>query len=289
MNLLNYFGKVPSGAELVTAIPVILSLVLIEGLLSVDNAMGIAALASHLPKKQQILSLRLGIIGAYAFRGLAMAFASWVAGNPWIKIVGAAYLIYLMASNLASGEGEDNTDVNKDGIPDRLQRGFIATVFAIEMMDLSLSIDNVVAAVALDKRIWVVCTGVFIGILALRFVAGYCIRLIERFPVLQKTAFLLIGFVGTILVTELSFEMFGIDFEFNAVEKFAGIILITVATLLYSETTIGKKVFEPVVRYGMPVLVALDWFFSKLFWPIAFCFSFCMKQARRLRPVQENA
>ena len=54
--------------ELSEATLIILSLILLEGLLSVDNALAIAAMASHLPEKQQKLALKLGIIGAYVFR-----------------------------------------------------------------------------------------------------------------------------------------------------------------------------------------------------------------------------
>jgi len=68
-----------------------------------------------------------------------------------------------------------------------------------------------VAAVALapkdlvtgEREMWVVYTGVFIGILALRFLAGYCITLLNKFPILAKTAFLLVGYVGFILLAEL--------------------------------------------------------------------------------------
>ena len=65
-----------TSTEIVEVIPVIISLVVIEGLLSVDNALAIAALASHLPKHKQQLALKLGIIGAYLFRGLALFFVS---------------------------------------------------------------------------------------------------------------------------------------------------------------------------------------------------------------------
>lgn len=110
----------PSLSEVVSAIPVIVSLIIIEGLLSVDNALAIAAMASHLPGKQKLLALRWGIIGAYAFRGLAIAFAAFIVNNPWLKIVGAAYLIHLMASFFAEkaraakeaeegGDGEDSS------------------------------------------------------------------------------------------------------------------------------------------------------------------------------------
>jgi len=95
---------------------------------------------------------------------------------------------------------EDSTSSDPSQIA---QRGFFGTIVAIEIMDLSLSVDNVVAAVAMSPQLWVVCTGVFIGILALRFVAGACIRLIEKFPILEHTAFILVGYVGFILVYEL--------------------------------------------------------------------------------------
>jgi predicted tellurium resistance membrane protein TerC len=86
--------------EVLSAVPVIISLVIIEGLLSVDNALAIAALASGLPENQRIKALRYGIVGAYVMRGLCLAFAAWIAGNTWVKALGAAYLIYLMVSQL---------------------------------------------------------------------------------------------------------------------------------------------------------------------------------------------
>ncbi len=189
----------PTTAELTDAIPVIMSLILIEGLLSVDNALAIAAMASHLPGKQKFLALRLGIIGAYAFRGLALFFAAWIITNPWLKVLGAAYLIYLMCEHFSSGQ-EDEDGESGSGPK---ARSLLMTVIAIEIMDLSLSVDNVVAAVAMSPKLWVVCTGVFIGILALRFVAGYCIKLIEKFPILEHTALSMVTIIDS-AVCEIS-------------------------------------------------------------------------------------
>ena len=256
-------SHLPSGAELVTAIPVILSLIMIEGLLSVDNAMAIAAMASVLPKDKQKMALRYGIIGAYAFRGLCLLLVAWIASNPWLKIFGAIYLIYLMCKHLVNGE-EENHD---NGGAHAVKKSLLATIISIEVMDLSLSLDNVVAEVALDKRLWVVCTGVFIGILALRFVAGYCIKLIEKFPILQKTAFLLVGFVGVILLTEISLEYAHIHFHISSFDKFVGIIAIAVATLVYGHTALGKKFLHPVVKGGMPVLRVINTFLGWVMLP----------------------
>lgn len=238
---------------------------MIEGLLSVDNAMAIGAMASELPKDQQKKALRWGIVGAYAFRGLSLALIAWIAGNHWLKAFGALYLIYLMTEHL-SGKSEEEIH---GGNPAKLAaRGLFLTIVQIEIMDLSLSLDNVVAAVALDKRLWVVCLGVFIGILALRFIAGYCITLIDRFPILKSTAFLLVGFVGVILSVELTLELTGIHFHINSLQKFVGIIAITGTSLLYAETRIGKKIFGPVVSFGQPVMRWLDLALGWIMWPI---------------------
>ena len=242
--------NLPTGPDLAEAIPVIISLIVIEGLLSVDNALAIAAMASHLPEKQKFNALKYGIIGAYFFRGLCLAFAAWIIENPWLKIGGAAYLVYLMCEHFTGAGDEDNS-----GQPDAPnQRGFFATIVAIEFMDLSLSVDNVVAAVAMSPKLWVVCTGVFIGILALRFVAGACIRLIEKFPVLADTAFILIGYVGGILVYELlsnpaaGMQIFPGPVHVTAAQKFIGIVFILAVSIAYSKVPAIQTALRPLFK-----------------------------------------
>ncbi len=226
---------------LTEALPVIISLIIIEGLLSVDNALAIAAMASHLPEKQRYWALRAGIIGAYVFRGLALLFATFIIQNEWLKLLGAAYLIHLMAHHFAETRRHAIAQASENPI-EPIKRGFWGTVASIELMDLSLGVDNVVAAVALSDEFWVVCTGVFIGILALRFVAGHCIRLIERFPILNHTAFLLIGYVGMLLVVEIIWHV-----DITMPIKFTGIVLIIGLTLLYSRKPGFARAIKPVL------------------------------------------
>ncbi len=235
----------PSAAEWVEAIPIIVSLIIIEGLLSVDNALAIAAMANHLPEHQKRKALRWGIIGAYAFRGLAMLGAAYIIANPWLKIMGAAYLVYLMCAHFTNTAAEEKHEVTP---ANAASRGFWATVAAIELMDLSLSVDNVVAAVAMSPKLWIVCLGVFIGILALRFVAGACLKLLAKHPVLEHVAFLLIGYVGMILVVEIVSAHYGHRIHINAFEKFIGIVLITAAALFYSSRPGLQRAFGPVLR-----------------------------------------
>jgi YkoY family integral membrane protein len=278
-----------TGHDLAEAIPVILSLIVIEGLLSVDNALAIAAMASRLPGRQKILALRLGILGAYVFRGIALACASLIISNPWVKIIGALYLIHLMAVHFGERSHEEQethfsdcseddepqtaavsattevtSSTNVEAAPKMLptasadstkgapavapriatasKRGLVATIAAIEFMDLSLSVDNVVAAVVMSPKLWVVCTGVFIGILALRLVAGFCIKLIERYPILEHTAFLLIGYVGFLLFFEL-----GTGVDVHALGKFIGIAIIIALSMIYSRSAVMVSILRPAV------------------------------------------
>ena len=69
-------------------------------------------------------------------------------------------------------------------------------------MDLAFSIDNVVAAVSLSHKLWVVGLGVAIGILAMRYAAGIFSYLVEREPVLQRAAYVLILNIGVELLVE---------------------------------------------------------------------------------------
>jgi hypothetical protein len=161
-------------------------------------------------------------------------------------------------------------------------RGFWATVASIELMDLSLGVDNVVAAVALSDEMWVVCTGVFIGILALRFVAGHCIKLIEKFPVLEHTAFLLIGFVGLILVFELSFHH-----DIHTTEKFIGIVAIIAFTIWYSKSAGVRSVMKPVNALLMLPVRLYDLVLGAVFWVLLSPFRLFFKKAHLPEPIEE--
>ena len=257
-------------AEFVHALPVIMGLVLIEGLLSVDNALAIAAMASHLDEKQRAKAMNIGYIGAYGFRLVALLFASWIIHNHWVMLVGALYLVWLMCAHFAGQKdiGEDEGEaVNVH------HRTFASTIAMISLMDLSLSVDNVVAAIALSpKDLWPVYVGVTIGIIALRLVAGMAIKMIVKYPVLEHTAFILIGYVGLLLLSELHFHDFFEEMGPLKVKilKFAGIILITVLTIAWSRIEVMQKVLNPILRVLLlpmnlvaaligAVIVAITW------------------------------
>lgn len=189
---------------------VILNLIIIESLLSVDNAAVLATMVMDLPEKQRGRALKYGIIGAYVFRGLCLLFAAWLVNIWWLKPLGGLYLLYLTfdyfkSSNTAS---KDDDTLNKsESVIYKYTLGlfgqFWATVAMVEVMDLAFSIDNVFAAVAFTDNMNLIYIGVFIGILAMRFVAQFFVRLMEKYPFLNTAAFVVIGILGLKLMLSL--------------------------------------------------------------------------------------
>src|SRR5215213_3733844 len=79
-------------------------------------------------------------------------------------------------------------------------QSFWPTVLTVEIMDLIFSIDNVVAAVSLSDKIWVVMVGVGIGILTMRFAAGIFSYAVLREPILKQAAYILVLNIGVELI-----------------------------------------------------------------------------------------
>lgn len=185
---------------------IVLNLVIIESLLSVDNAAVLAVMVKDLPGKQKNKALRYGLLGAYVFRGICLFLASWLVKILWLKILGGVYLLYLVYGHFTPKNDtiEEAADVNdskiyKWGLSIGLSR-FWATVILVEVMDLAFSIDNVFAAVALSNNFWVIMAGVAVGILAMRFVAGWFVKMIEQYPSLERSAFIVIALLGLKLI-----------------------------------------------------------------------------------------
>jgi tellurite resistance protein TerC len=121
-----------------------------------------------------------------------------IVNNPWLKVVGALYLIRLAFDNLGMAEpGEEDAHIHPAEAA-----SFWGVVLIVEITDLIFSLDNVVAAVSLSTKLWVVMVGVAIGILMMRFAAGLFSYAVEREPVLKNAAYILILAIGGELLVE---------------------------------------------------------------------------------------
>jgi len=195
------------GQDLEAAGLLIFNIIIIESLLSIDNAAVLATMVTDLPLPQRNKALKYGILGAYVFRGLSLIFASYLIKLTWLKFVGGAYLLWLMINyfrtKLSPGEEDDSLNKNENWIYKKAKAivgPFWSTIILVEIMDLAFSLDNVFAVVAFTDNIYIIMVGVFVGILAMRFVAQGFVKLLEKFPFLETIAFVVIGFLGVKLI-----------------------------------------------------------------------------------------
>jgi YkoY family integral membrane protein len=209
-------------------------LVALEGLLSADNAMVLAVLVLGLPKKEQQHALRYGIVGAFAFRTIATVLAVYLISLSWVKLVGAAYLMYLAAQHFLHGGGADERRTPPKAKPMLGLSAFWTTVVKVEFTDIVFAIDSILVAVAMSSKLWVILTGGILGIIMMRLVIGQLLAIVQRYPPLVDGAFVIIAWVGIKLVVEYLHTTGRIGFEFPKWLSLGLIVVIFGVALAYA-------------------------------------------------------
>lgn len=278
-------------------IVIVIQLIFLEGILSIDNAAILGAMVATLPEKeaipwpksirkfahvfdkllgpQRLAALRVGLIGAYAGRGLMLLAASYIINNPWLKLIGAAYLIKLALDDLSArgytGGGDEEVHPLK-------VRTFWATVLSVELMDLAFSLDNVVAAVSLSDKLWVVLIGVAIGILVMRFAAGIFSYVVEKEPILKTAAYILVFNIGVeLLVEELGNVVISDWMRF-------GISIGTIALSFAYAHLPFMKVFRPLLIWFSQGLALVNGFITWILAPLTGLWRLLIRLFRRQPP-----
>jgi tellurite resistance protein TerC len=208
---------------------------------------------------QRLAALKVGLLGAYLGRGSMLFVAAWVVRNRWLLLLGGLYLIYLAVSHF-SAQADRHEAARGHEI--RAGLGFWAVVLNVELADLAFSLDNVVAAVALSRDMWVILTGVFLGIVTMRFAAGIFVKLIERAPVLEAAAYLLVLAIGLELLAE---ELMG--FHLSRGMKFAVSLSILAGTLIYGKVLLLQQLGAH-MRWIPQGLAVLSRTVRLVLWPV---------------------
>lgn len=177
-------------AYLLHAISVIGTLIVLEGLLSADNALVLAVLVKHLPKNQQKKALLYGIVGAFVFRFIMLVAAAWIIKIWYLCAAGALYLAHIAFKHFLHHATPAGRAKKKSG------PSFWRTVISVELTDVAFAIDSVVVAVALSNELWLIYMGGMLGIIAMRFAAGGFLALLERYPGLEHMAYTLVGWIA---------------------------------------------------------------------------------------------
>ena len=196
----DFFEGADQWREVVSLLPV---LVLLELILSADNAVALAAIArSSRQPEQERLALNLGIGIALVLRIGLIVVAQWVLQNAWVQLLAAAYLVWLVVDHFNNRSGDDAESIGGSE-SSALSRPFLNTVLLLAFTDLAFSIDSVAAAVAISDQILLISAGAFIGIVALRFTSGLFIRWLDLYPRLETAGFLAVAFVALRLIVHV--------------------------------------------------------------------------------------
>lgn len=232
-------------------VAIFFTLLLLEGVLSFDNAAILAAMVRKLPVEQRRKALLYGLGGAYVFRFAAIVLVAFIIENQWLKIVGGLYLVYLMVKHLV-----DHSPHDLDEIPGVAKKNFMgltpfwSVVVAVELADIAFALDQVLVAVGLfggtteegGSKILLIVLASFAAILLLRVSAYYVGRLMDWFPKLETLAYLAVGWVGIKLIVTTS--AFYLGWHDHPVIHFVELKEVSIAV------TFGVIVLPVVVKAG---------------------------------------
>jgi YkoY family integral membrane protein len=170
---------------------VLLVLIMLEAVLSADNAIALASIAQGLPNPQsQRRALNVGLVIAYALRVLLILTASFILKYWQFELAGALYLLWLVGNYFLSPEDEGH---HHQGLE---FSSFWQAIPIIAVTDLAFSLDSVTTAIAIADDLWLILIGGAIGVITLRFLAELFIRWLDVFTHLKDAGFVTVGLVG---------------------------------------------------------------------------------------------
>ncbi len=178
---------------------VLLILILLEAVLSADNAIALATIAQGLQEpKRQNHALNIGLLLAYVLRMVLILTATWVIQFWQVELLGAVYLLWLVFKYFVSQESAQ-THHHSLGFSSLWQ-----TIPMIALTDLAFSLDSVTTAIAVADDTWLILAGGTIGVLTLRFLAGLFIRWLDEFTHLEDAGIITVGLVGLRLLLRVA-------------------------------------------------------------------------------------
>jgi YjbE family integral membrane protein len=163
-------------------------IILINIVLSGDNAVVIALACRSLPPRQQKNAILFGSVGAIVLRIILTFFAVYLLTLPYLKLVGAALLLWI-GVGLLKGD-DDEEEVNDNG-------NLAAAIKTIIVADLVMSLDNVIGVAAAAKgNVPLLVIGLVISIPLIIFGSQLLLKLMARFPVIITIGAGLLGWVA---------------------------------------------------------------------------------------------
>jgi YjbE family integral membrane protein len=185
----------------------LVEIIIVNIILSGDNAVVIALAARHLPRRQQKNAIFFGSAAAIVLRVVLTVFAVQLLQYPYLKLIGAALLMWIGAKLLLPEEESGEGDVHAE------KGGLVGAIRTILIADLVMSLDNVIAVAAAaetgppEGRVALLIIGLGLSIPLIIVGSQLLLGLMNRWPVIITLGAALLGFVaGEMAVTDPSIE-----------------------------------------------------------------------------------
>lgn len=191
----------------------LLTLILLEVVLGIDNIVFISILAGKLPEEQRKKIQRIGLLLAMLMRLGLLALISviiklekdlftvletGISGKDLVLIGGGLFLLYKSAKEIYhKTEHPGDADV-----PGKVKHSFGAVLLQILVMDLVFSIDSVITAVGMAEQLWVMYVAVIVTVGIMLFAAAPISSFINRHPAFKVLALSFLLLIGTALIAE---------------------------------------------------------------------------------------
>lgn len=175
----------------------VLQIIAIDIVLGGDNAVVIALACRRLPEQQRKLGIFWGVFGAIALRVVLIFFALNLLAMPYLKIVGAALLVWI-GVKLLQPEPEGSHEVDASTT-------LIGAIKTIIVADAVMSLDNVIAiAGAAKDDIGLVIFGLVISVPIIVWGSQFVMKVMDRYPVTIAVGAGLLGWIaGDMAVTDV--------------------------------------------------------------------------------------
>ncbi|MBK6447247.1 MAG: TerC family protein [Bacteroidetes bacterium] len=192
----------------------LVTLVLLEIVLGIDNIIFIAILCSYLPKKEQQKARTIGLMLAMIFRILLLLGISWLvhlveplfyigsfgpSGRDIILFSGGVFLVYKTVKEIyVKLRGHDHDPEAPKGRTMTVAQAIVQ----ITIIDIIFSFDSILTAVGLSRDIVVMITAVVLAMIVMLLFAPYVSNFINKFPTLKMLALAFLVCIGILLILE---------------------------------------------------------------------------------------
>jgi predicted tellurium resistance membrane protein TerC len=198
-----------------TAWIALITLIVMEVVLGIDNLIFISILTNKLPAEHRESARRIGIGLALVMRLALLGTVAWIVqltapvfvafghGFSWkdmILIAGGLFLVWKATKEIH--HNVDPMDHDEDFIASSVTTGFAAAIGQILLLDLVFSVDSIITAVGMTPHLPIMVVSVIVAVTVMLVASGPLARFIEKNPTIVMLALGFLLMIGTTLIAE---------------------------------------------------------------------------------------